>query len=198
MRRPILALGHQILKESCEDWSPELKQPEQLITDMWETMLAADGCGLAAPQIGQPIKLFIVDSQSIYENLNETGRETYFPKGDTGIRETFINAKIIDYSKQYWEDEEGCLSIPKLFQPVSRPWQITIDYYNANLVHQVRTFSGTTARIIQHEYDHTHGVLYIDHLKPLTKKIIASKLKKIKKGRVSTSYPIKYQSNNKL
>lgn len=198
MRRPILALGHQILKESCEDLSPEPQQPEQLITDMWETMQAADGCGLAAPQIGQPIKLFIVDSQSIYENLNETGRETYFPKGDTGIRETFINAKIIDYSKQYWEDEEGCLSIPKLFQPVSRPWQITIDYYNTNLEHQVRTFSGTTARIIQHEYDHTRGVLYIDHLKPLTKKIIASKLKKIQKGRVSTSYPIKYQSNNKL
>lgn len=198
MRQAILALGHQILKESCEDWSPELQQPEQLITDMWETMLAADGCGLAAPQIGHPIKLFIVDSQSIYENLDETGRATYFSKGDTGIRETFINAKIIDYSEQYWEDEEGCLSIPKLFQPVSRPWQITIDYYNANLEHQVRTFSGTTARIVQHEYDHTHGVLYIDHLKPLTQKIIASKLMKIKKGQVSTSYPIKYQSNNKL
>lgn len=197
MRQAILALGHQILKESCEDLSPELQQPEQLITDMWETMQAADGCGLAAPQIGQPIKLFVVDSQSIYENLDETSRKTYFPKGDTGIRETFINAKIIDYSKQYWEDEEGCLSIPKLFQPVSRPWQITIDYYNTNLEYQVRTFSGTTARIIQHEYDHTRGVLYIDHLKPLTKKIIASKLKKIKKGRISTSYPIKYQSNNK-
>ena len=106
--------------------------------------------------------------------------------------ETFINAKIIQRSEELWEDEEGCLSIPNLFYKVKRNWAITIEYYNRNFKKQIRTFSGTTARMIQHEYDHTEGVLYLDYLKPLTKRLMASKLQKILKGQIVPTYPMNF------
>jgi peptide deformylase len=159
---------------------------------MWETMENANGCGLASPQIGLPIRLFIVDSKSTFDNLGEEDRKFYFPQDDKGIMETFINAKIIQRSEELWDDEEGCLSIPNLFYKVKRNWAITIEYYNRNFEKQIRTFSGTTARMIQHEYDHTEGVLYLDYLKPLTKRLMASKLQKILKGQIVPAYPMNF------
>ncbi len=195
MRLPILSLGHKILKEKCENINPDYPNLNELISDMWETMQKANGCGLAAPQIGQPIRLFIVDSKSTYESIEESDRKTYYENDDKGIMETFINAQIIKRSEHCWEDEEGCLSIPDLSQSVKRPWTITIEYYNSKFEKQTRTYSGTTARIIQHEYDHTDGILSIDHLKPLTKRLMEAKLKRIIKGQVKTKYPIKFVKN---
>jgi len=192
MKRAILAYGHNILKQKCSDIEKSYPELDKLIADMWETMQNANGCGLAAPQIGLPIKLFVVDSQTTFENLNETDRKIYFSQNDTGIMETFINAKITERSGRIWEDEEGCLSIPNLSQTVQRYWTITLEYYDSDFKLHIQNFSGATARMIQHEYDHTEGVLYLDYLKPLTKKLIEGKLKKITKGQIRTKYPMKF------
>jgi len=192
MKRSILAYGHHILKQKCNDIEKDYPELDKLIADMWETMENANGCGLASPQIGLPVRLFIVDSKSTFDNLGEEDRKFYFPQDDKGIMETFINAKIIQRSEELWEDEEGCLSIPNLFYKVKRNWAITIEYYNRNFEKQIRTFSGTTARMIQHEYDHTEGVLYLDYLKPLTKRLMASKLQKILKGQIVPTYPMNF------
>ena len=192
MKRSILAYGHHILKQKCNDIEKDYPELDKLIADMWETMENANGCGLASPQIGLPIRLFIVDSKSTFDSLGEEDRKFYFPQDDKGIMETFINAKIIQRSEELWEDEEGCLSIPNLFYKVKRNWAITIEYYNRNFEKQIRTFSGTTARMIQHEYDHTEGVLYLDYLKPLTKRLMASKLQKILKGQIVPTYPMNF------
>lgn len=192
MKRSILAYGHHILKQKCNDIEKDYPELDKLIADMWETMENANGCGLASPQIGLPVRLFIVDSKSTFDNLGEEERKFYFPQDDKGIMETFINAKIIQRSEELWEDEEGCLSIPNLFYKVKRNWAITIEYYNRNFEKQIRTFSGTTARMIQHEYDHTEGVLYLDYLKPLTKRLMASKLQKILKGQIVPTYPMNF------
>jgi len=195
MRLSILSLGHKILKERCENINQDYPNLGQLITDMWETMQKANGCGLAASQVGQPIRLFIVDSKSTYENLDETERQEYFDTNDKGIMETFINAQIIKRSEHCWDDNEGCLSIPDLSQSVKRPWTITIEYVTPDFNKQTRIFSGTTARMIQHEYDHTDGILYIDHLNPLTQRLMDSKLKRIIKGQIMTKYPMKFIKN---
>lgn len=192
MKRSILAYGHHILKQKCNDIEKDYPELDKLIADMWETMENANGCGLASPQIGLPVRLFIVDSKSTFDNLGEEDRKFYFPQDDKGIMETFINAKIIQRSEELWEDEEGCLSIPNLFYKVKRNWAITIEYYNRNFEKQIRTFSGATARMIQHEYDHTEGVLYLDYLKPLTKRLMASKLQKILKGQIVPAYPMNF------
>ena len=192
MNRAILAYGHSILKQKCNDIEKDYPKLDRLIADMWETMKNANGCGLASPQIGLLIRLFVVDSKTTFENLEEPDRKIYFDQDDKGIMETFINAKIIDRSAELWEDEEGCLSIPNLSQKVKRHWAITIEYFNKDFEPQTKTFSGTTARMIQHEYDHTEGILYLDYLKPLTKKLMDGKLKKIVKGQIQTKYPMKF------
>ncbi len=192
MKRAILAYGHSILKKKCNEIEKDYPELDKLIADMWETMKNANGCGLASPQIGLPIRLFIVDSKTTFENLDEADRKIYFDKDDKGIMETFINAKIVERSEQFWEDDEGCLSIPNLPQKVKRNWAIVIEYYNQNFEKKIRSFSGTTARMIQHEYDHTEGILYLDHLKPLTRKLMESKLKKVVKGQIKTNYQMKF------
>lgn len=191
MKRPILAYGHSILKQPCNDIEKSYPGLEQLIADMWETMRNANGCGLAAPQVGLSIRLFIVDSRPAFDNLSE-GQGSYFAREEKGIMETFINAKITERSQALWEDEEGCLSIPGLLQRVKRHWTIKIEYYNQHFERQERSFSGATARMIQHEYDHTEGVLYLDYLKPFTKKLMAAKLQKILRGQISPEYPMKF------
>src|SRR5690606_18892643 len=144
MKRSILAYGHSILKQKCNSIEKSYPELDKLIADMWETMKNANGCGLASPQIGLPIRLFIVDSKTTFDNLSEADRKIYFAQDDKGITETFINAEIIERSAELWEDEEGCLSIPNLSQKVKRHWTIKIEYYNQNFEKQIRSFSGTT------------------------------------------------------
>ena len=192
MKLPILAYGHPVLRQPCTDISKDYPGLDKLVADMWETMHYANGCGLSAPQIGRSIRLFIVDSLSTYNNLSPAEREGYLAAADTGIQETFINAHIIQRAETHWEDEEGCLSIPGLSRKVSRPWSITIVYCDLQFRQHRQTFSGATARMILHEYDHTEGILYTDHLKPLTRKLMEPKLAQIARGQAHTKYPMKW------
>lgn len=192
MNLPIVAYGNRTLKQKCVKINENNKEIQDLIANMWETMENSNGCGLSSSQINKPLQLFIVDSQITFENFDTESQLLYFEKNDKGIRETFINAKIIDTSEEVWDDYEGCLSIPGLSQKVKRPWGITLEYFDQNFIKQIKKFTGLTARIIQHEYDHTQGILYIDHLKPLTRKMIESKLKKIVNGNIETGYPMMF------
>lgn len=192
MNLPIIAYGNPVLKQKCSKIQENIPEIQKLIGDMWDSMKNANGCGLSSSQIGKPLQLFIVDSEVIYENFDMEDQLLYFEKNDKGIKETFINAKIINSSEETWDDDEGCLSIPGLSQKVTRPWEITIEYLNQDFIRQTKTFTGLTARIIQHEYDHTRGILYTDRLKPLTRKLMESKLKKIANGNIVAKYPMKF------
>lgn len=187
--------GHPILRQKCASISSDYPGLQRLIDSMWETMYNAQGCGLAAPQVGHAIRLFTVDSKTSYESYDTAERETYFAATDEGIVETFINAQIIEQSDETWEDEEGCLSIPHLSQKVKRPWRITIRYEDRHFTTRTRVFGGITARMIQHEYDHTEGVLYLDYLQPLTKRMLTAKIKQIARRQPVVNYPMLYKSN---
>lgn len=189
---PIFAYGYPILRQVCPSVDIDAGELETLIPNMWETMHNADGCGLAAPQIGRNIRLFIVDSSTTYENMSQADKEAYFDADDHGIKETFINAQIVERSGTLWLDDEGCLSIPGLTYEVKRPWSVTIEYLNARMEKQTRQFSGLTARMIQHEYDHIEGILFTDHITSLTRKMMQSKLNRISRGLVAVKYPMKF------
>jgi len=160
---------------------------------MWETMYGAGGCGLAAPQVGRPLRLFVVDSSKTYAYMPPEDRKKYFPF-DQGIKETFLNARLLLQSKETWRDTEGCLSIPSLQEEVERPWRITIEYKDQNFQTQVRTLSGLTARMVQHEHDHTEGILYLDRLDPSKRSGLSSRLDAIAAGEVKTRYPMQFPS----
>jgi peptide deformylase len=187
---PIVAYGSPILRAVAADIAPDYPNLAQLIADMWETMYASNGVGLAAPQINRSIRLFVVDSQQIIEHLDEDERAEF--EGDEGIKETFINARILNYEGDEWPYNEGCLSIPKVREDVYRPETITIAYVNENFEPQHKTFSGITARVIQHEYDHIEGKLFIDYLSPLKRKLLKGKLLDISKGKIRMDYRMTY------
>jgi peptide deformylase len=189
---PILAYGNSLLRQKCAPITEHDAGLEKLISNMWETMENAKGCGLAAPQVGHAIRLFIVDSKTTPDDLEEEDRKRAYDAGDNGIQETFINAQMIDRSGDLHEEEEGCLSIPAGSAKIKRSWTIRIGYQNAKFEKQIRVFHGSTARMIQHEYDHIEGILYLDHLSPLTRKLMESKLKRIAKGRIACKYPMKF------
>ena len=192
MIRPILAFGNSLLRKACEPVDQQYQDLNNLIDDMWETMENAQGCGLAAPQVGVAIRLFVVDSKTTFNNLSAEERRISFDKKDTGIKQVFINARIIGRSENCWNDEEGCLSIPGFSRTVERPWAVTVEYHDEYFRFHKNTFFGATARMIQHEFDHTEGILYLDYLKPITRKLIAPRLKKISKGDVDTGYPMRF------
>jgi peptide deformylase len=189
---PILAYGCNVLRQHCHNIEPDFPNLDALISSMWETMYNANGCGLAAPQIGQCINLFVVDSKSTYESYDPAEQAQNFEAGDTGIIETFVNARIVARSERVWAQDEGCLSIPGLDGLVTRNWAITIEYQDQSFEKQIKSFAGKTARMIQHEYDHTQGILYLDYLKPLKRQLMESKLKKLAKGYVKPNYPMKF------
>lgn len=190
MIKPIVVYGNSVLRTECIAVDKNYPNLDNVISDMWDTLNNADGCGLAAPQINLPIKLFIVNSRDMYLCMSVQERNHYF-HGDMGIKETFINAEIIDFDdNKYWTDEEGCLSIPMIHEAVSRSWSITIRYWNRDFQEQTKTFYGETARVIQHEFDHTKGKLYIDYLSPLRKQLIKNKLNTIIKGKMKANYPM--------
>ncbi|MHC2990965.1 peptide deformylase [Pontibacter sp. HJ8] len=191
MQLPILAYGHTILTTKCQEISHTYPELDKLIDDLWETMYAAGGCGLAAPQVNHPIRLFVVDSQKTYGLMPPEDRKKYFVY-DQGIKETFLNARILASSKETWQDTEGCLSIPALREEVTRPWRITIEYLDRQFQTQVRTLSGLTARMVQHEYDHTEGILYLDRLDPSKRTLLQDRLAGIAAGKATPSYPMQF------
>jgi len=183
---PIVAYGHPVLRKVAEDITPEYPNLKELIANMWETMYGSNGVGIAAPQINKAIRLFVIDSEQIIHNLEEDEKNDY--PGDTGVKGVFINAHIVETGGKDWAYNEGCLSIPKVREDVNRAETVTLSYVDENFEPHERTFTGVTARVILHEYDHIDGVLFIDHLKPLKRRMLKSKLDDITKGKIRVDY----------
>ena len=182
---PIVIYGSPVLRKVAQEIDKDYPDLEEFIKNMWETMYVSDGVGLAAPQVGKSVRLFVIDGSPFEEDEPQL----------KDFKKTFINAKIVERGKDEVELNEGCLSIPLLREDVSRPTKIRLQYQDEDFNHHDEWFEGMAARIIQHEYDHTEGILYIDHLKPLTKRLMEAKLKRIIKGQISTKYPIKFVKN---
>jgi peptide deformylase len=183
---PIVAYGTPVLRTVAKDIKSDYPGLPKLIEDMWETMYASNGVGLAAPQVNKDIRLFIIDSSQIFANRDEDEKVNY--PDEPGIRQLFINAHIISVGGDEWGYNEGCLSIPKIREDIQRPSEITIKYLGENFQQHQETFSGITGRIIQHEYDHIEGKLFIDYIKPLKKKLLKGKLDDISKGKIKVDY----------
>lgn len=183
---PIVAYGHPVLREIAADIDKDYPALDQLIADMWETMYNSNGVGLAAPQINRSIRLFVVDSEQIIANLEDEEKDDY--PGDKGVKEVFINAHIKTLDGNEWLYNEGCLSIPKVREDVSRKNTVTLRYVNQAFEPQEKTFTGITARVILHEYDHIDGKLFIDHIKPLKRTLLKRKLDDISKGKIRVDY----------
>src|SRR6478735_3676573 len=169
---PIVAYGSPILRSVAKEIDPHYPQLDKLIEDMWETMYGSNGVGLAAPQINRDIRLFVIDSAQIFENMDDQDRaeETY--PDDPGTKQVFINAQIIEEQGDDWAYNEGCLSIPKIREDIYRAEEVTIEFLDEHFVKHTKTYNGITARIILHEYDHIEGKLFIDHISPLKRKLI--------------------------
>src|SRR5215213_62567 len=178
---PIVAYGAPILRAVSKDITPEYPGLEKLIADMWETMYASNGVGLAAPQINKDIRLFVVDSEQIFTNQDEEDKGKY--PDEPGIKQVFINAHIVNLNGTEWAYNEGCLSIPKIREDVMRHETVTLQYVDESFQPQTQTFNGITARVILHEYDHIEGKLFIDLLIPLKRKLLKRKLDDITKGK---------------
>jgi len=183
---PIVAYGAAVLRKTSQDITPDYPGLKTLIEDMWETMYASNGVGLAAPQINKDIRLFVMDSMQIFENLDDDEQGIY--PDAPGIKKVFINAHVVSLEGEEWVYNEGCLSIPKIREDVFRAESVTIRYMDENFVEHKDIFNGITARVILHEYDHIEGKLFIDYLKPLRKKLLQGKLNDISKGKVKVDY----------
>ena len=187
---PIVAYGAQVLRTKGKEINREYPGLDKLIEDMWETMYESSGVGLAAPQVNKPIRLFVIDSTQIFSNLEDDEQGKY-PDGP-GLKEVFINAKIVKLNGEPWSYAEGCLSIPKIREEILRNEEVELEYDDQQFQHQVKTFNGLTARVILHEYDHIEGKLFIDYLKPLKRKLLKGKLDDISKGKVSVDYKMSF------
>ena len=189
---PIFAYGDPTLRKRCTDIDAQFPNLEITITNMWDTMNHATGIGLAAPQIGLPIRLFIVDSEIILKKMEEQNDDENDFKGEVGIKKVFINAKIHSRTGEEWYYNEGCLSIPNIREDVLRPDEIDIEYLDENFKPHRELYAGLTGRVIQHEYDHIEGILFTDLLKPLKKRLLKNKLEKISRGDVKVDYKMKF------
>lgn len=183
---PIVAYGAPILRMVSRDISKDHPNLEMLVADMWETMYASNGVGLAAPQVNKNVRIFIVDSSQIFEHQEQEDKGK-FPD-EPGIKKVFINAKVAGLNGKEWVYNEGCLSIPKIREDVSRNEELILEYQDENFETHTEKFNGLTARIILHEYDHIEGKLFIDYLKPLKRKLMKGKLDDISKGKIKVDY----------
>ena len=175
---PIVMYGDPVLRQKAKDIAPGT-DISTLVEDMFETMYAANGVGLAAPQIGKSMRLFVVDGSAIEDQ-----------PGMEGFKKVFVDPQMIEELGTPWEYEEGCLSIPNIREKVSRKERLIIKYFDENWDGHEDTFDGLKARIIQHEYDHIEGKMFVDYLTPLKKRLLKGKLSDISKGKVDTEYRI--------
>ncbi|WP_258100469.1 peptide deformylase [Marinoscillum pacificum] len=175
---PIVLFGDPVLKKKASD-IPHGEDVKELVQDMFDTMYAASGVGLAAPQIGKSIRLFVVDDNPMME------------EGEQGMKKAFINPEIIEEDGDDWAFEEGCLSIPGIRGEVERPEIVKIKYYDEDWNEHIEEFDDIHARVIQHEYDHIEGILFTDYLTPFKKRLLKGKLASISKGKVDADYRVK-------
>jgi peptide deformylase len=189
---PIVAYGAQVLRSRGAEIRPDYPGLEKLIEDMWETMYESSGVGLAAPQINKSIRLFVIDSTQIFTNLEDDEQGKY--PDAPGLKEVFINARIIRLNGEPWPYTEGCLSIPKIREEIFRNEEVELEYDDQQFEHQKKTFNGLTARVILHEYDHIEGKLFIDYLKPLKRKLLRGKLDDISRGKINVDYKMSFSN----
>ena len=184
MKLPIVAYGDPVLKKIGTDIDKDYPELKQLISDMFDTMYYANGVGLAAPQIGLPIRLFIVD----------TGEDE---DGTPGYKKVFLKARILEETGEPWNFNEGCLSIPDIRENILRKPNIRIKYFDENWIEHTDDVNGMPARVIQHEYDHIEGKLFTDKVSILRKTMLKSKLDAISKGNIKTDYKMKFPNKSK-
>lgn len=177
---PIYIYGTEVLREETKEITAEYPNLQKLIADMFETMYESDGVGLAAPQVGKAIRLFVIDADCVKDDFKECA----------GFKKAFINPHITAFSEELCTMPEGCLSIPGMNENVERPVSITIKYMDENFVEHEDTYSGFNARVVQHEYDHLEQTLFTDRIKPMRKAMIKGKLQKMSRGQVNASYRV--------
>jgi peptide deformylase len=185
---PIVAYGHPVLKKKAKDIDLDKVELESLIENMFETMYEASGVGLAAPQIGKSIRLFIVDASPFTEDEGIEEEERLVL---ADFKRVFINPEIIKSSGDEWDFEEGCLSIPDIREKVWRESDVVIRYKDEHMQEKEEHLKGIAARVVQHEYDHINGVLFTDKLNPLRRRLLRGKLKDISQGKVNARYKMK-------
>ena len=183
---PIVAYGSPILRSVAADVNQDYDGLEKLLADMWETMYNSNGVGLAAPQVNKSIRLFVMNSVQIFENDTDGDTKDYTDK--PGFKGVFINPNIESQDGDLWPYNEGCLSIPRIREDIMRNAAVTLNYLDENFEEHTDTFTGITARIILHEYDHLEGKLFIDYLKPLKRTLLKRKLDDITKGKIKVDY----------
>jgi peptide deformylase len=183
---PIVAYGHPVLRKKADDITAEYPELGKFIADMWETMYNSNGVGIAAPQVNKAIRLFVVDTVQIVENFDEEDKRLY--PNEQPIKQVFINAHKVEETGTPWAYNEGCLSIPKVREDIQRPAKVRLRYMDENFREHEAEFSGITARVILHEYDHIDGKLFIDYLAPIKKRLIKKKLDDISSGKIRTDY----------
>lgn len=185
----IVAYGDPVLRKVANPIAADYPNFTDLVQNMFETMYQANGVGLAAPQVGLPIRLFIIDTTPFSDSEDLTEEEK---KQLNGFKKVFVNAKIEKEEGEPWNFNEGCLSIPDVREDVSRKPLVTITYQDENFKTKTETFDGLIARVIQHEYDHIEGILFTDHLSTFKKTMIKRKLNNILTGKIFTDYKIKF------
>ena len=191
---PILAYGTSVLKKTAKEITSDFPNLSQLIENMWETMYASNGVGLAAPQIGLSIRVFIIDASPFVDEKLMDEKEV---KILSDFKKTFINPKIISEDGNLWDFNEGCLSIPEVREDVLRKEEVFITFFNENFEREQLKLNGLAARVVQHEYDHIEGILFIDHLSPLKKRLLKNKLTSISKGSISVDYLMKFPKKHR-
>jgi len=191
---PIVAYGDPVLRKMGKEVSKDFPKLDAILDNMFETMYNAQGIGLAAPQVGLPIRIFIVDSTPFGDDEELSEEEQEFLGN---FKQVFINAKIIEETGDEWAFNEGCLSIPDVREDVFRNADIKIEFFDENFKKHTKEFFGIAARIIQHEYDHIEGILFTDKLSPLKKRLIKSKLSNISKGKIRVDYRMRFPEMKK-
>ncbi len=191
---PIVAYGDPVLRRETEKITKDFPDLDVLIENMFETMYEARGIGLAAPQVGMAVRLFVVDATIFEDDEDLTEEERKFV---STFKRVFINAQITEETGDEWAFNEGCLSIPDVREDVFRQPHITIEYEDENFKKHKETFTGIVARIVQHEYDHIEGILFTDKLSPLKKRLIKGKLANISKGNIDVDYRMRFPKTKK-
>ncbi len=178
---PVVVYGHPVLRKESEEIDEDYEGLDKLIDNMWQTMYHTDGIGIAAPQIGKSIRLMVIDASPMGEEFPEL----------EDFKRVIINPIITEFGDDNCSDSEGCLSLPGIREEIKRPTKIMIEYENENFELVEEELDGFAARVVQHEYDHLEGKLFVDHLSPLKKRLLKGKLNAISKGKVDVSYRIK-------
>jgi peptide deformylase len=181
---PVYVYGMSVLRKVADEIPDDFPGLDRFIEDLFETMHASDGVGLAAPQVGKALRIFVVDASPMSEDRGDPGLKEF--------RKVFINPVIIDHAGEKVTMEEGCLSIPNLREEVVRPAKIRIEYFDENWNMHEEDYDGIRARIIQHEYDHLEGKLFVDHISPIRRKLLSARLNAISRGNVDSDYQIIY------